>query len=102
MKKHKQKYEDKYEYLSIAESIINTKNEQGDKHFFCYADIDEEKVYGAFSKQDFENAVNHFIQQNYTNIINPLLKARDERGKPIHNPQSAIAEVKKRLMNFRR
>ena len=79
VKKHKQKYEDKYEYLSIAESIINTKNEQGDKHFFCYADIDEERVYGAFSKQDFENAVNNFIQQNYTNIINPLLKARDER-----------------------
>lgn len=102
VKKHKQKYEDKYEYLSIAESIINTKNEQGDKHFFCYADIDEEKVYGAFTKQDFENAVNHFIQQNYTQIINPLLKARDERGKPIHNPQSAIAEVKKRLMNYKK
>jgi len=102
VKKHKQKYEDKYEYLSIAESIINSKSEQGDKHFFCYADIDEEKVYGAFTNQDFENAVNHFIQQNYTQIINPLLKARDERGKPIHNPQTAIAEVKKRLMNYKR
>lgn len=102
VKKHKHKFEDKFEYLSIAESMINAKHESGDKHFFCYADIDDEKVYGGFTSDDFENAVNHFIQQNYTQIINPLLKARDERGKPLYNPATAMAEIKRRLMNYKR
>ena len=102
VKRHRNKFEDKYEYLSIAESMINAKNEAGDKHFFLYADIDDEKLYGSFTQKDFENAVNHFVQQNYSQLISPLLKARDDRGKPLYNPQTAIAEVKRRLMNYKK
>ena len=102
VKKHKHKFEDKFEYLSIAETLINQKYDAGDKRFFLYADIDEEKVYGAFTTDDWENAVNAFIQHNYTNIVQPLLKARDDRGGKVYTPQTAIAEVKQRLMNYKR
>jgi hypothetical protein len=98
--KHKHKFEDKYEYLSLGEIIVNTRNEQGDKYFYLFADVDEEKIYGAFSDEEYESAVNKFIQNHYAKIVNPLLKARDERGKKLHNPQSAIAEVKNRLMHY--
>jgi len=101
VKRHKHKYEDKVEYLSIAEIIINTKNEVN-KHFFLFADVDDEKIYGAFSKTDFENAVNKYISENYSQLISPLLKARDERGKKVHSTQSAMAEIKKRLMNYKK
>jgi hypothetical protein len=100
VKRHKHKFEDKIEYLSIAELIINTKYESGDKHFFLYVDIDDEKVYGAFTKQDFDTAANQYIQNNYANLISPILKARDERGRKVHTPQSAMAEIKKRLMSY--
>lgn len=102
VKKHKHKFEDKFEYLSIAEAMINHKYEEGNKHFFLYADIDNDKIYGSFSEADMDFAVNAFLQQNYNNLINPLLNARDDMGKKIHTPQTAIATVKKRLMNYRK
>lgn len=97
VKKHKHKYEDKFEYLSIAEGIVNKKHEDGEKYFFLYVDIDDENIYGDFTEQDFEYAVNEFIQNNYTQLINPLLNARDTNGKKVHNHQTAMAEVRKKI-----
>ena len=77
VKKHKQKFEDKYEYLSIAEIIVNTQHEKGNNHFFLYVDVDDEKLSGAFTNEEYENAVNIFLQNNYSNLISPLLNARD-------------------------
>lgn len=102
VKKHKHKFEDKFEYLSIAETMINQRYDAGDKRFFCFADIDEEKVYGAFTNDDFELAINSFIQHNYDTLIAPLLKVRDDIGQKSYTPATAMAEVKKRLMNYKR
>ena len=101
VKRHKHKYEDKYEYLSIAELIINKQYESGNKHFFLYVDIDDEKVYGAFTQAQYEEAMNAFIQMNYSQIISPMLNARNEQGKKIHTPQTAIQEYRKRLLAYR-
>jgi hypothetical protein len=102
VKRHKHKYEDKYEYLSVAEIIINKRYEEGDKWFFLYADIDNEKIYGSFTDEEFDNAVNIFIQNNYSQLITPLLKGRDEKGKKAHSSQSAMTEVKKRFTNYKK
>jgi hypothetical protein len=102
VRKHKHKFEDKFEYLSIAETMINKKYNDGDKRFFCYVDIDEEKVYGSFTDEDFESAINSFIQNNYDHLVTPLLKARNEKGYKIYTPATAIQEVKKRLNSYRR
>jgi hypothetical protein len=102
VKKHKHKFEDKFEYLSICEAMINHKYEQGEKHFYLYADIDNDKIYGPFTDADMEFAVNAFLQQNYNNLINPILNSRDDMGKKIHTPQTAIADMKKRLMNYKK
>jgi len=102
VKKHKHKFEDKFEYLSIAEVLINQKYEKGDRYFFLYADIDYEKIYGAFTNEDMELAVSTYIQNNYVNVINPMLNARSENGKKIHTPQSAMQEVKRRLLQYKK
>lgn len=102
VKRHKHKYEDKFEYLSVAEIIINKRYEDGDKRFYLYADIDNEKIYGSFTDEEFDSAVNVFIQNNYSNLITPLLKGRDERGKKAYTPQTAMAETKKRFLAFKK
>jgi len=102
VKRHKQKFEDKYEFLSIAETIINKKNEQGDKRCYVFIDIDNEKIFGNFTNEEMEIAVNDFIQKNYQHLINPLLNARDDSGNKINTPQSANAEVRNRLMDYRK
>jgi hypothetical protein len=100
VKKHKHKFEDKYEYISIAEIMINQEYEKGNKHFFVYVDVDDEKVYGSFTTAQYDNAVNIFIQNNYANVINPLLNARGMDGKKVHTAQSAISEYKTRLSSY--
>ena len=100
VKKHKHKFEDKYEYISIAEIMINQEYEKGNKHFFVYVDVDDEKVYGSFTTAQYDNAVNIFIQNNYANVINPMLNARGMDGKKINTVQSAITEYKTRLLSY--
>jgi hypothetical protein len=100
VKKHKHKFEDKYEYISIAEIMINQEYEKGNKHFFVYVDVDDEKVYGSFTTAQYDNAVNIFIQNNYANVINPMLNARGMDGKKVHTAQSAISEYKTRLSSY--
>jgi hypothetical protein len=100
VKKHKHKFEDKYEYISIAEIMINQEYEKGNKHFFVYVDVDDEKVYGSFTTAQYDNAVNIFIQNNYANVINPMLNARGMDGKKVHTAQSAITEYKTRLSSY--
>jgi hypothetical protein len=102
VKKHKHKFEDKFEYISIAEIMINNEYDKGNKHFFLYIDVDDEKVFGSFTNEQFENAVNIFIQNNYNAIINPMLNARDHTGKKVYSAQSAIAEYKRKLMNYKK
>jgi len=102
VKKHKHKFEDKYEYISLAEIIINQEYDKGNKHYFLYVDIDDEKIYGSITEAQFENAVNIFIQNNYSNIISPMLNARNENGKKVHTPQSAMIEYRKKLQGYKK
>lgn len=102
VKRHKHKFEDKYEYLSIAELIVNNRNEKGDKHFYLFADIDEEKIYGNFTEEEMDLAVDQFIQLNYNNLINPLLKGRDDYGRKVYDSVTAKAQVKKRLLTYKK
>ena len=102
VKRHKHKFEDKLEYLSIAELIINKRYETGDKHFYLFADVDDEKVYGNFTQQEYDDAVNTYLQNNYSNIVSPLLKARDEKGRKTYSPHTAIQEAKKRLLTYKK
>ena len=102
VKRHKHKFEDKFEYLSIAELLVNKRYEDGDTRFFLYIDIDDEKIYGAFTKEEFEWACLRFIQKNYSSIINPMLNERDEKGKKLYDVASAQSEAKKRLMHYLR
>jgi len=102
VEKHKHKYEDKFEYLSIAETMINQMYEKGNKHFFLYCDIDEEKIYGGFTQVDLDNAINKFVSKNYKLLVNPLLNERDDRGQIKYTPETAIAEVKQRLSSYKK
>lgn len=102
VKKHSKKFEDKYEYLSIMESMVDAKYDSGDERFFCYADIDRRKIYGKFTNEDFSNAVNDFMRKDFKQLINPILHYRDERGKPMYNHKTAQDYVKQRLLKYKK
>jgi hypothetical protein len=95
--RHRGKYEEKFEYLSIAENIVNKRYMSGDKYFFLYCDILAEKIYGKFTKEEFNQAVDEYISFNYKAIVRPLLNAVDKNGKKTFTAAKAQEEVKKRL-----
>lgn len=98
--KHKHKFEDKYEYLSIAEIIVNRRYDNGYKRFFLYADVDEEVLTGNFTQKEFEMAVDDFISIEHKTLIKPLLNAIDQNGKKKYTPQQAYQQVKQRLLAY--
>lgn len=95
--RHRGKYEEKFEYLSIAESIVNRRFMNGDKYFFLYCDILTEKVYGKFTKAEFMDAVDDYIADNHKFLIKPLLNKIGKDGEKMHDAASAQKEVRKRL-----
>lgn len=63
------------------------------RRFYLYVDFDKQKIYGNFSRQEFENALAMYFQEEKRNEIDPLLKLLDlKTGKPLFNFQTAIKE----------
>lgn len=95
--RHRVKFEEKYEYLSIAESIVNKKFYDGDKWFFLYADILTEKIYGKFSVDEFKAGIDEYISDNYRQLIVPMLNKVNSKGKKMYNIESAMREMREKL-----
>ena len=95
--RHRSKYEEKYEYLCIAENIVNKRFMGGDKYFYLYCDILTEKVYGKFTKAEFMDAVDEYISFNYKTIVRPMLNKVDKNGRKSYTPAKAQEEVRRRI-----
>jgi len=96
--KHRHKFEDKYEYLKIAELIVNKKYSNGDRRFFLWVDIDNEKLRGAFTKEDVEVAIEEYISRNYRTIINPMLQQITKTGEKKYTAETAYQAVRERIL----
>lgn len=100
--RHKNKFEERAEILQVAESIVEKKHNDGDKRFYLFVDIDENKINGKFDDEDIEYAIQDYVSKNHSALIKPLLTKIDlKTGKKIHTPQTAlqhiIQDLKKRL-----
>lgn len=98
--RHIKKFEDKYEYLRITELIVNNKYREGDKRFYVYIDIDEEKLHGRFSKDDFVKACEEYISLNEKSMLRPILNKKDSNGEiVIKNYKDGFDHVCQRLIS---
>jgi hypothetical protein len=95
--RHQKKFQDKYDYLKIAEIMINNKYFDGDKYFYLYVDLDEEKILGTYGNELMKNAIDEFVSENYNRLVKPKLNRRDDYGKIKAEPKKVIREVKDRL-----
>ncbi len=100
--KHRKKFDDKFEYLFLAESMVNYNYYKlNNKRYFLYIDIDDEKIKGNFTDKLFDIAVDEYIAKNYSDTVAPLLRARDFSGKKNHTNQSAVTAIKDKLQLYR-
>jgi hypothetical protein len=75
--KHAKKFEEKEEYLTIAENIINAKYDKGDERMFLNVDCRSGKMFGRYTQKEFQTAALDYIYENRRKTIDSLLNRRD-------------------------
>ena len=110
--RHKNKFEDQYEIIKIAQLIIGndykkaTTNEAEKdilgiwvdlgggsmeyKSAYVYVNFDKMKLSGNFTKDLFYEAIEDYINLNEKTTINPYLNRKDRKGKKIYSYEKAI------------
>ncbi len=105
--RHKNKFEEKAEILSIAEAIVNKKYNEGDKRYYLFVDVDDSRITGNFNQEDIDFAIQDYLARNHNTIIKPLLNRIDmETGGKVYTPvtavQEAIAEMKEKYFGHKK
>lgn len=102
VQKHRKKFEDKFDYLFLAQSMIDYNYYQLDnKRYFLYIDIDDEKIIGNYTDKLYDVAIAEYIAQNYNESVAALLRSKDMKGRKMHTPESAMMSVRDRLQSYR-
>ena len=99
--RHKNKFEERTEIMQVAESIVEKRYHDGDKRFYLFIDIDENRIYGRFNQKDIDEAVMDVVSKNHTQLVKPLMKKIDlQTGKKLYDEKSAtlkaIEEIKEK------
>lgn len=95
VERHKNKFPDKYEMMTIAENMVNKRYLGGDIRYFVYVDMDEMKIRGEESQEVIDDAITQYIYEN-KNLLKPYL-VQKEKGKKRYTEDSAFLEVKNRI-----
>lgn len=107
--RHKDKFQDKFPIMMVAQNIVNEKYEYGKakgikdntgEFYSLWIDMEYGKIRGNFSHLEAKKAIQDFISLEYHSTIAPLLRKRDQKGKKIHaNYESAYQYLEKSMMN---
>lgn len=95
--RHRNKFEDKFEYLMIAEYIVKKQYSIGNIRYFLFVDFDNEKIYCGLGDKEVQDAINEYVSIYYHKVITPYMNKRDERGSKIYTPEQAFVEAKKQM-----
>ena len=100
VERHQKKFQDKYEFLKVAEIMINEQYFKGNERFHLYVDLDKEVILGEYTPKMMKEAIDEFVSENYNRVIKPKLNRRDDYGKVISNPKNITREVKDRYFKM--
>lgn len=97
--RHEKKFPEKYEFLKIAENMVEREYMGGNERFFLNVDLDKEKIRGNFSKDLFVAGMRDYINQNQNVLLKPYLNRMENNGKKKFSREQALGELEKRLIN---
>lgn len=97
--RHKNKCEDKYEYLKITEILVNNKYMDGDIRFFAFIDVDSMKIRGKFTQEEISSAIDEYISLNNSTLVKPLIsRINSDGGKVVKDLAEGWTYVRSRLL----
>jgi hypothetical protein len=92
--RHEKKFPEKYEFLKIAENMVESEYYAGNTRFFLTVNLDTEKIRGTFSKELFIKGMNEYIAMYQNALVKPYLNKLDERGRKMYDNKSALEAVR--------
>jgi hypothetical protein len=90
------KFPDKFEFMRIAEIMVNDQYDAGNKRFFVYIDMDESKIKGEGVDALFDNACIQYINEN-PKLLKPYEAMQDEKGVRKHSKATTKTELLAKL-----
>lgn len=84
VKKHENKFGTDVTHLYLAEKMVNIEYEKGNVRFQLFVDKDMKKVKGAFTKKQFQQAIEQYLQDNYSIIKREVEKRDIHTGELVH------------------
>lgn len=101
VRKHKSKFEDKYELLQIVENMVDHEYFDLNNERFCqYVDCENMRLMGNIDTKKFESACETYLLDNPQQTINRQLKKRDGTGKLLYTYPTALKVEIDRLKNM--
>ena len=100
VERHQKKFQDKYEFLKIAEIMINEQYFAEDKYFYLYVDLDQEIILGNYTSKMLKDAIDEFVAENYNRVVKPKLNRRDDYGKSVGDPKKITRQIKDRYFKM--
>lgn len=97
VKRHETKFAGDVEHLKICEFLVDAQYRDGDPRFSCYLNLDNLKISGKFTKEQFLAAIDDFIRENYHRMVKPLLEYRDDNGNKMYTHAEAVKMIRERL-----
>ena len=107
--KHKNKFEDKYEMIKIAENIVNMKYRgyemDGREYspnirFYLYCNFDYDKIIGDFTKKEAERCIKQFIWNNENETTKSMLRMKDDMGVPLYTEANVLGAAVADLLDL--
>ena len=99
VERHRNKFPDKYEILTIAEIMVNNEYHRGKHRFYVYVDLDELKIRGEMGEELINEALDQYINENHSEKLKPYLVQREGKKKK-YTEDTARNEVKNRLRSM--
>jgi len=98
--RHQKKFEDRYELMKIVEAMVDRQYEQGNQRFFIYADLDNTKIKGSFSKEMQQQAIEDYLTERFQKVVAPEARKVDLNGRKKYKSISEASKaVQTRLAN---
>lgn len=97
--RHETKFQERTQILQIAEEIVRNKYLQGDRHYFLFVDMQNNKIRGKFTKDEALFAIHTYASYNEKKIIRPYMYQRDfKSGLKTHDEPSAYKAAREDLL----
>ena len=88
---------EKTEMFKITQILVDTKYYADNKRFYVWINIDENKLIGDFTEEEFKDACQEYISLN-PSAYKPFTNRIDNSGRKQYTPEQAIMQCKEHLL----